>query len=364
MAHYNLYQRFSLNQNEDAATIAARLDGLLQSGSLPDYLSEEEVRVAQAVLGNEQTRALYDAKLKDPAAPEITFDAVRELANAGFSGAQVVSEGSYSPDVAGAVSDSSGITAYPGDSAYSQAGNNQQAGFQQGSYPQADSTSYGSQATYADQYGQQYSQYGQGYSEQNGYQSYQGYPGQYQQAGFQQSQYQTNQYPGNPYAGQYPHNGQYPQMPGYPVNAMPPRDIHEQSWADPTYRNATTGARVGAYFIDQLIVGIPISIIVGIMQYGFFVTNMEELYSIIFLLMAYILYCVVPMCYKVCLEAKMGATLGKKILRLRLISTDGQPIGFSHATKRNAMQLCLLIPVIGILFPGIDNLVRFISVAG
>lgn len=163
-------------------------------------------------------------------------------------------------------------------------------------------------------------------------------------------------------------------MPGYPVNAMPPRDIHEQSWADPTYRNATTGARVGAYFIDNLILGI-VSIIPIRFALLFFAVSVGELFTgyggleeviltMVSGLILYILACVIPPCYKVLLEATMGATLGKKILRLRLISTDGEKVGFRRAAKRNAMQLCVLIPGIGIFFPGIDNLVRFISVSG
>ncbi|MDO5669819.1 MAG: hypothetical protein Q4G50_07430 [Corynebacterium sp.] len=84
MSHYNLYDSLGLDRTEDPATLRSRIDELLASDNPTNLGGREELYIAQRVLGDEQRRAIYDSRLDDPNAPEVTVDALRELSHIEF----------------------------------------------------------------------------------------------------------------------------------------------------------------------------------------------------------------------------------------------------------------------------------------
>lgn len=140
-----------------------------------------------------------------------------------------------------------------------------------------------------------------------------------------------------------------------------PVTLHEQQWADPTYTNASLGQRAGAYLIDALIIGLIQFVIYVIFVGGGSAAGSDEA-VIGGMIISAILMFILGFAYKVCLEGAMGQTLGKKILGLRLITTDGRPMGFGHAVKRNINLFYSLVPFIGSFAAGIAYVVRFFSV--
>lgn len=86
MSHYNLYDSLDLDRSQDPPTLRARIDELLASDNPTNLGGREELYIAQRVLGDEQRRAVYDSRLDDPNAPEVTVDALRELSHIEFGG--------------------------------------------------------------------------------------------------------------------------------------------------------------------------------------------------------------------------------------------------------------------------------------
>lgn len=79
--HYDLYSSLGLSPSTPTSEIRQELHRRLANGApLENLGGEEEVTVALAILGDPQKRYLYDSMLNDPTAPEITVDAIRELA--------------------------------------------------------------------------------------------------------------------------------------------------------------------------------------------------------------------------------------------------------------------------------------------
>lgn len=153
---------------------------------------------------------------------------------------------------------------------------------------------------------------------------------------------QSPQYEAQPYqAGYAPAGGGMAGMPG----AMP-ITVHEQKWADPTYMNATFGQRVGAYFIDALILT-AIQFLVMLIFQGIGDAGGTDEAIVGSMIIGLIVMVVIGTSYKMTLEATMGQTLGKKALGLRLITTDGIPMGWGHSFKRNFNILYGLIPFVG-----------------
>ncbi len=79
--HYDLYSSLGISSSTPTSEIELDLQRRLGSGTpLKNLGGEEEVRVALAILGDPQKRHLYDSMFHDPSAPEITVNAIRELA--------------------------------------------------------------------------------------------------------------------------------------------------------------------------------------------------------------------------------------------------------------------------------------------
>ncbi|WP_291314044.1 hypothetical protein [Corynebacterium sp. UBA2622] len=66
----------------DSKTIAADLQNRMTSGLVTNPGGTEELSIASRILGDPRRRSLYDAKLDDSTAPDITIGSLRELADA------------------------------------------------------------------------------------------------------------------------------------------------------------------------------------------------------------------------------------------------------------------------------------------
>lgn len=79
VAHYDLYSAIGLNRSSSSPQLVDDIDARIASGKFDNPGGAEELRIARDVLGNEQVRGVYDSKLSDPQAPEITVAALQEL---------------------------------------------------------------------------------------------------------------------------------------------------------------------------------------------------------------------------------------------------------------------------------------------
>jgi uncharacterized RDD family membrane protein YckC len=116
---------------------------------------------------------------------------------------------------------------------------------------------------------------------------------------------------------------------------------------------AGLGGRFGARLLDGLIVGIPASLLLGLAGIG--VGGGLALDGWLFGAITSLLW----FGYYVYFESTSGATLGKKLLNLRVVSADGSPPSTEAAAKRNVWMLFGLVPILG----GIAQLVAVIVIA-
>lgn len=84
MAHYDLYRSLGLDRGQDCAALAAELQRRIEAGDAGNPGGEEELRVAQRVLGDPARRGLYDQRLDNPDAQPITVASLRDLAARDF----------------------------------------------------------------------------------------------------------------------------------------------------------------------------------------------------------------------------------------------------------------------------------------
>lgn len=82
MAHYDLYRSIGLDRSKDPDTLARELDQRIRSGNATNPGGVEELQIARNILGDPGRRTMYDQRLDNPQAPEITVDALRGLAGA------------------------------------------------------------------------------------------------------------------------------------------------------------------------------------------------------------------------------------------------------------------------------------------
>lgn len=80
MAHHNLYTSLNLDSSFSPEVMDGIIQNTLSNGGATSPEHKEELEIAQKVLGDGYRRSLYDARLNDPEADEITLDALRELA--------------------------------------------------------------------------------------------------------------------------------------------------------------------------------------------------------------------------------------------------------------------------------------------
>jgi uncharacterized RDD family membrane protein YckC len=115
---------------------------------------------------------------------------------------------------------------------------------------------------------------------------------------------------------------------------------------------ASLGVRFAARLLDGLLVGIPAAIVLTIFGLG---TGGLGLDGWIGGAITSLLW----FGYFVYFESSTGATLGKKLLKVRVVAPDGNPPSMEAAAKRNIWMLFGLIPILG----GIAQLVAVIVIA-
>ena len=99
----------------------------------------------------------------------------------------------------------------------------------------------------------------------------------------------------------------------------------------PQLQYVGVGMRFLALMIDSILVGIIGGILGVIFRSGLSTTGGVTLTSAIGSILVILYY--------VGLEATQGATLGKMILGLRIVKTDGSPIGWSESIVRNLLRI-------------------------
>lgn len=97
---------------------------------------------------------------------------------------------------------------------------------------------------------------------------------------------------------------------------------------------ASLGARIGARIIDAILVGIASLII------AFLLIAVDSI-------VAGVITSLLGFGYFVWLESTQGATLGKKLLNMRVVGPDGGNPAMDVAAKRNVWMLLGIIPVVG-----------------
>jgi uncharacterized RDD family membrane protein YckC len=112
---------------------------------------------------------------------------------------------------------------------------------------------------------------------------------------------------------------------------------------------AGLGIRFGARLLDVLIVGIPSAIVLGLIGVSGFAGSIV----ISLLWFGYFVY----------LESSQGATIGKKLLNLRVIGTDGAFPSMEVAAKRNIWMLFGVIPILGSLLSLIAVIVIAVTIS-
>lgn len=147
-------------------------------------------------------------------------------------------------------------------------------------------------------------------------------------------------HPGTTPAGWYPD----------PSGAPGQRYWDGQQWTDhaapppggPAGSGQTAGAgiRLGSRILDGIIVGIPLFLVLSI-----FGLDPSEGGGAQFV--SSLIGTIAMLAYYVALESSTGQTLGKKILSLRTVGVDGQPISQDQAVRRNAWTLIGILPILG-----------------
>ena len=108
---------------------------------------------------------------------------------------------------------------------------------------------------------------------------------------------------------------------------------------------AGLGSRVGARLLDVLIVGIPLSIVLALIGVG--AGAVIDPGDVGGQWLSSLAYSLLWFGYFVWFESNQGATLGKRIVGIRVIDRQGAPPSNGQAAKRNLWMLLGLIPLLG-----------------
>ncbi|WP_054535704.1 RDD family protein [Herpetosiphon geysericola] len=184
----------------------------------------------------------------------------------------------------------------------------------------------------------------------------------------QQPQQPYGQQPQQPY-GQQPQQpyGQQPQQPygQQPYGQQPQQPYGQQPYGQQPYAQggyavpSTVGMyaswlyRLGAYVIDYLVLlipGIVLNILAGAGFGASFSINRTGVItgnSIAMVILLSLLSFVINYGYYIYMHGTTGQTVGKKLLRIRVIRRNNQPMDFVTAAKRMAIEIGL--GVIGLL---------------
>lgn len=94
------------------------------------------------------------------------------------------------------------------------------------------------------------------------------------------------------------------------------------------------GARIVAFLVDALLVGVAVAVVVGLLsslgRVGTFLGGVVGLFGFF----AYFVY----------LEGSTGQTLGKRLLGLVVVTADGEPVDYRDAAVRNVVRIVDVLP--------------------
>jgi uncharacterized RDD family membrane protein YckC len=126
--------------------------------------------------------------------------------------------------------------------------------------------------------------------------------------------------------------------------------------AGPTAATAGLGSRFAARLLDGLIIGLPLTILFAIIGMGTGGLGLENwLGGAIFTLLW--------LGYYAYFESTTGATLGKKLVNIRVVAANGTSPSMEAAVKRNAWMLLGLLPFVGWLLQLIAVIVIAVTIS-
>jgi uncharacterized RDD family membrane protein YckC len=191
------------------------------------------------------------------------------------------------------------------------------------------------------------------YRPQEQYSQYPPQQGQYPPQGGYPPQGQYPPQGGYPPQGQYPPQGGYPPQGQYPPQgayAVPPQGQYGMPMAQSAMNYAGVGVRFVATLIDGVILGVVGGIFGGIIggiigaaanaaanagqDPNAAVAGVSGLLVLLYLVLAVIVFG-----YYIVMEAKMGGTIGKKAMGLRIVREDGSPISWKEAILRTLLRI-------------------------
>jgi uncharacterized RDD family membrane protein YckC len=141
-----------------------------------------------------------------------------------------------------------------------------------------------------------------------------------------------------------------PTISGIPV-APTINPVSTMNSVNPTISYAGFWLRVVASFIDGFILNL-VYVIVAFIFFWFFAKNNSSLSNSTQTIMS-ILYFFIWILYFPLMESRSGATLGKKIIGIKVLNVNGEPIGFLKSVGRNlAKIISVLILMIGFMMAG------------
>jgi len=107
-----------------------------------------------------------------------------------------------------------------------------------------------------------------------------------------------------------------------------------------SYRLAGLGSRIGAHFLDLVIVTAALFGVAVILQFTLGVAD-QGLYAAVLM----VLFTAVPFLYFILLEGLWnGQTLGKRMAGVRVRMADGTPVTFLAAVGRNLLRIADMLP--------------------
>ena len=129
------------------------------------------------------------------------------------------------------------------------------------------------------------------------------------------------------------------------------------------------GARAGAYFIDALVIFVPVAILFVLLVGGAVgITGADDEdvavgAAILATLGWLLLVAIIALCYAPVLMARDGArngqTWGKQLLGIRAVRDDGQPYGFGSAAFREVLLKNLAVAIASSIIPIIPWFLNF-----
>ena len=105
------------------------------------------------------------------------------------------------------------------------------------------------------------------------------------------------------------------------------------------------GRRLVATIVDAIIIGILFGVISGI----FFIQQDPMPESVELLGTRNIASFLISIVYYAALEATTGATIGKRLLGLRVVMVDGTPVDWTSSIIRNVLRIIDFLPVFYLL---------------